>query len=374
MSFLNPPKLCSQNSLSGQIAFSCSAKNFTMPSPKVKSTPFQESKLTSTLTKLCSSSLSSGTWNVPLGSIKPKPDNYTLDQMSTIVMGSDAQSIATKISACLRQRSILAIYGETKAKAKCVSAEGVEFRIKLFAGKGRFSKGVIVEVQRRNNWSISYFQDCRAILESAECDHYVVEKPSRTRIYPSSFENEFKDDSKLHLVKLLLYSSNPSIESVMLVLESINSLTDTHKCGKVKALSTAKAIFIDEDDENKDVRDFLYNIAINQQISLKNLDHFQCADKTMKRYFELTLTSIARSILLLAEETLLCEVLHRSNWVENDLIEVFTKQIQNHRSHPQSSVLVSKCLISITESSSNATNTAINLGILNILQHQTNAR
>jgi hypothetical protein len=55
-----------------------------------------------------------------------------------------------------------------KAKVKCKNEDGVEFRVRLYSGKGDYAHGIIVEVQRRNGWTPSFQQDVFAILESAE--------------------------------------------------------------------------------------------------------------------------------------------------------------------------------------------------------------
>ena len=55
-----------------------------------------------------------------------------------------------------------------KAKAKCVSKDNVEFNVRLFKGKNQFDHGVIVEVQRRQGFSVFYHRDAVAILDAAE--------------------------------------------------------------------------------------------------------------------------------------------------------------------------------------------------------------
>ena len=60
------------------------------------------------------------------------------------------------------------IYDNSKARASCVSSDGVDFRVKLYRGKCKFSHGIIVEIQRREGLSPSYHFDVIGILDAAE--------------------------------------------------------------------------------------------------------------------------------------------------------------------------------------------------------------
>jgi hypothetical protein len=72
----------------------------------------------------------------------------------------------------LRDRSIEATYsgggtGGGAAKAKCVTSDGVDFRVRLYRGRNAYRHGIIVEVQRRFGSSFAFHRDTQAILDAA---------------------------------------------------------------------------------------------------------------------------------------------------------------------------------------------------------------
>lgn len=76
--------------------------------------------------------------------------------------------MAAQITTALQARSIDATFDGQNAKVDCVSKTGVEFRIRLYRGRDKYSHGIIAEVQRRMGFDVSYAQDVFAILDAAE--------------------------------------------------------------------------------------------------------------------------------------------------------------------------------------------------------------
>ena len=69
----------------------------------------------------------------------------------------------------MERRSVkVVIYDNSKAKASCISSDVVDFRVRLYRGKGKFSHRIIVEIQRREGLSYSYQFDVIVILDAAE--------------------------------------------------------------------------------------------------------------------------------------------------------------------------------------------------------------
>merc|ERR1712071_129755 len=108
------------------------------------------------------------TWIIPEGTLKPVPEFYPLEQSAVFVEGDVPADIAVRISDCFRYRSIAATYSDKKPKAKCKTMDGVEFVVQMYYGRGDYNHGIIVEVQRRSDWTQSFQQDLFAILETAE--------------------------------------------------------------------------------------------------------------------------------------------------------------------------------------------------------------
>ena len=77
--------------------------------------------------------------------------------------------VVSRICDTMESRSFkVVIYENSKARASCVSSDGVDFRVKLYRGKCKFSHGIIVEIQRREGLSPSYHFDVIGILDAAE--------------------------------------------------------------------------------------------------------------------------------------------------------------------------------------------------------------
>jgi hypothetical protein len=109
-------------------------------------------------------------WPVHDCHVRTLPSCYPLDRAAVLVPRGAAPVIAARIAAVLQARSIAAAYDAPRAKADCVSkSQQVEFRIRLYRGRGeRYRQDIIVEVQRRAGFELSYMQDVYAILDAAE--------------------------------------------------------------------------------------------------------------------------------------------------------------------------------------------------------------
>lgn len=365
MAFLAPPPLTTQRSIgSSGKSLGLSGEFSMMPPPPRKAAPTKP--VITKVTPSLALSLSSPTWNIPPGAVKCKPDNYPLDPMATMIMNSNAQSIAKRISECLRRRSIAASYGEVRAKAKCVSPDGVEFRIRLFAGKGKYTGGVIVEIQRRSGWATSYNKDCHAVMESAEFDSVGDSDDSFSEDVPMVFDDA-PQKSSLSLTKLLL--SGTSQDSMVLGLESICSLTDPRKYGKEAALSTASAIFLEQDN-------YIVNEILRDLLILRNwngVDFSSYPEEFWNPIGDVALKAITNCISILSRERILGDVLKFNNWIEKDLVAVLLTQVRNSSSRPHVATMASRCMNDITNNSNEATNTAIKMGVLDILEQRTNS-
>lgn len=298
-------------------------------------------------------------WKIAPESFTCKPATYLLDPQSRIVMKSNASEIAARISDCLRRRSISASFSGVKAKATCVTSDGVEFRIRLFAGKEKFKGGVIVEVQRRSGWSTSYHQDCLALLESAECniigDCVIIEELVSPDNVMSNYSVEVKN---LCLSKLLLLSD--SVETKLLGIESLCSLTDVLKCGHETALNTAEALFLDSN--NVHIQDILRVLVLQNKMNCNSISEF-----SLKRARLMSLKTIMNSCIVLLKTKKLKQALLLNTWIEHYLISCLMNDLKNI-SDPHTATVAARCLNAITSASVVATNTAIELGALQILE------
>jgi len=192
-------------------------------------------------------------WNLP--SAPSLPEFHPLERTAVFVPNTMPSEIASRISSVLRERSIEAQYDNAKAKVKCTTAEGVDFRIRLYRGRGRYNHGIIVEVQRRFGTSLVFHADTESILDAAQ-EKFLP--PALTSLSASPLMNnnnlpEATDDdddyygsssscavasadSSLAMVAKMM--KIPGFDSQYLGLQTLTPLVDSDKL----SLSTAQAV------------------------------------------------------------------------------------------------------------------------------------
>lgn len=197
----------------------------------------------------------SGFWR--LDSVPTLPEFHPLERTSVFVPHViSATDITARISDTLRERSIEASYHNDKAKAVCSTMDGVEFRVRLYRGRGSYHHGIIVEVQRRFGTSISFGADCKAILDAAEGKMVPPPSTSESNHLPlvvSDFEEESDApmvDGKSSLSMISKMLSDPCYDSHFLALQMLSSLTDVTKMGSATAKIISTELFrLDNDNE-----------------------------------------------------------------------------------------------------------------------------
>jgi hypothetical protein len=176
------------------------------------------------------------------------PEFHPLERTAVFVPNSTPSIVAGRVSSALRDRSIEAEYDNDKAKVKCITSEGVNFRVRLYRGRGQYDHGVIVEVQRRFGSSLVFHSDTQAILEAAQ-GKPMPPPPVMTSMnnLPEVSDDEDDDDdddylsppsadSSLAMVDKML--SLPGFDSQFLGLQTLSSLVDPEKL----TLSTARGV------------------------------------------------------------------------------------------------------------------------------------
>ena len=108
-------------------------------------------------------------WNISEEEVPTLPERHPMDQSAIFVPRADVLQVAHRICNAMERCSAKVVgYDNSKAKASCVSSDGVDFRVRLYRGKGEFSHGIIVDIQRREGFSPSYHFDVIGILDTVE--------------------------------------------------------------------------------------------------------------------------------------------------------------------------------------------------------------
>jgi len=174
------------------------------------------------------------------------PEFHPLERTAVFVPHSSPSKVSVRISNMLRERSVEAKYDNEKAKASCVTNNGVDFRVRLYRGRNQYNHGIIVEIQRRFGTSINFYSDTQAILDAAE-----GKTPKTQPIddsLPKAEEDDFKakPSSSLKMVSKML--SHTGYDAQYLAMQTLTSLTDHKKVGLKTARSIAKELILPGND------------------------------------------------------------------------------------------------------------------------------
>lgn len=185
-------------------------------------------------------------WNLPQA--PTLPEFHPLERTAVFVPHATPEVVAARISDLLRERSIQATYENDKAKVKCITTDGVDFRIRLYRGRSHYSHGIIVEVQRRFGFSIHFHSDTQAILDAAQ-GKTPMPPPVQQNVLPEVSDDEDDSDfespppsgsSSLVMVEKML--SLPGFDAQYLGLQTLSSLVDPEKITIKTARRVATAL------------------------------------------------------------------------------------------------------------------------------------
>jgi hypothetical protein len=196
---------------------------------------------------------SDGIWQIKR--VPSLPDFYPLERTSVFVPNViDPSNVTMRISDVLRDRSIDAIFDNDKAKAQCTTMEGVEFRVRLYSGRGEYSHGVVVEVQRRFGTSNSFHNDTVAILNAAEgkeLQQNVAQTPYLGSSNLPLLEDYAGSPVEINASSLAMISKmlkHKERDAHFLALQTLMSMTDSGKIGRNTARSVAEELFVLDSD------------------------------------------------------------------------------------------------------------------------------
>jgi len=210
-------------------------------------TPIQKITIPTSVGKMAAN-VSPFSWK--LSAVPVLPNCHPLEKTATFVPNAMPAQIASRISDVLRERSIEAIYENGKAKVKCTTSEGVDFRIRLYRGRGRYNHGIIVEVQRRFGFSLDFHSHIQAILRGAKGGAPAPPKPlSRGNVLPQVSEPEEDNNdvvynsaaSSLAMVAKMMKLSG--FDSQYLALQMLSPLVDSERLSSKTAESVASSLF-----------------------------------------------------------------------------------------------------------------------------------
>lgn len=200
-------------------------------------------------------------WN--LLSVPTLPEFHPLERTAVFCEHTSAEEVASRVSTVLRQRSIEASYNDEKARVRCMTLSGVDFRVRLYRGRGVYSHGIIVEVQRRFGYAIDFHEITTAILNAAQG---LPTKPPTTdsNSLPMVSDTEDDDDvppppssgaSSLSMISKMF--AHNGYDSYYLGLQTLASLTDASRIGEVTARNVSSELLNPGNDVGAKLLDFV---------------------------------------------------------------------------------------------------------------------
>lgn len=140
--------------------------------------------------------IASSPWNVRDNNVPTLPSCYPLEKSVVFVPQASAPDLAARIVAVLKARSIWANYDAKNAKVDCITNSHVDFRVRLYRGRGEYNHGIIVEVQRQEGFELGYSQDVHAILDAAEGKSNTYDMDSLPNHYVESDEGSCSSEEE----------------------------------------------------------------------------------------------------------------------------------------------------------------------------------
>mmetsp|Transcript_67870 Transcript_67870/g.196408 ORF Transcript_67870/g.196408 Transcript_67870/m.196408 type:complete len:398 (-) Transcript_67870:28-1221(-) len=188
------------------------------------------------------------------------PEFHSVERTAVFVPHSTPSLVASRISDLLRERSIQATYDDEKAKVKCVTVDGVDFRVRLYRGRNEYSHGIIVEVQRRFGFSIHFHDDTQAILDAAQGKPPAEPAAWRNALPEVVSDDEDDDDysppppsgaSSLAVVEKMLII--PGFDAQYLGLQTLSFLTEPERMSMPTARRASAALLKADSEVGKRV-------------------------------------------------------------------------------------------------------------------------
>lgn len=251
------------------------------------------------------------------------PEYHPLERTAVFVPRAIVPDVTMRISDVLRQRSIEAFYDDEKAKVTCTTLEGVDFRIRLYRGRARFSHGIIVEVQRRFGTSNVFHSDTMAILDAAEGKTPCPPPPSSNMPLVCDADDDFQADGTSPLKMVTKMLDHEGFDSFFLAFQTLQSLTDVSKMG----LSTARAVAFEllRLDTDSDVGSKVFTFILDRK-----------AEDDMYKLRSLAMIILANSVQ--SVDGKIHEIL------QEQLTPVLIKELRNAEKNPRNAVQAARII------------------------------
>jgi len=300
-------------------------------------------------------------WNVS-DAISPKPDFYELEQTATFVPNTKASIVASRISDCFRLLSFHCEFDDMKAKLDASTEDSAQFKVQLFAGKGDYSHGTILEMQKQRGTPRNYHEIISSVFSAAQGKQIPkIFEPNVDAINFGEFGIDVNDAEALRqsirTIKIcadMIREGNAS--GVVLGFERLSTLVDSTKLGSATALRNSEILL--QSDRGEFIRATIASLIANTYLP-KGLD--DVSEYETNRLRKLAYCILSNTLTVLFDTGRLFDIVLQK-WFFEDLIGFLVKDIMNADEYPHEAYMASKCLVSLVKVHKGAMDKAHDLG------------
>lgn len=286
------------------------------------------------------------------------PEFHTLEQTCVLIPNTTPTKVAPRISDVLRERSIEAEYDNQKAIVKCITLEGVEFRVRLYRGKDRkYNHWTIVEVQRFSYaTSLNFHNDVQAILDRAQGKDPPPHEPAQ--LPPTDFDEEDHDlDNGNSCLAIVIKMMNaPGFESQYLALKTLSSLVDSQRIPSVTTKAISIKLFQSDNEVGIKLFDYIVNRPSESKKKMRETEETSgvfieesvadddYSDRIFLRNMSLGILSNAMRSLDYGNEKEDGAAIPPYKFLREPLQPVLLQDLREAKKHPNTALLSAECM------------------------------
>lgn len=296
-------------------------------------------------------------WNVKGEDLELVPVDYPLERTHREIMDTDASVVASRISAALASMSIETEFDCKNAKAKCKTGDYVGFRIRLYAGN-ESGQPVVVEMQRRCGSASSFMSTCRAILLAAEGKDASLQPQGRVPPFKKQPVGElrclqhamdknrnFENEARVALDDVVNMLRSDQLDSNLLGIENLVSLTDPIKTSPSVSLLVSKSILLG--DDKYDMREEIRILTERDFFATGAADHSRGMTARLDQLRHHALIVFANALNMCANDGCLEGAIKEHPWFKEYLVPSLCDELRRVASNACNAYQASCCLSSL---------------------------
>ena len=301
------------------------------------------------------------------------PLYYPLASSSCFVENEVASTVSSRISQCLVQRSIAAVYNGAIADA--TTLDGTSFYIRLFRGSSSNTTssspmgGIVVELQHRTGSPLTFHKICHIIFEAAKGKPYAgLLDQTKAPPLDKTKTNIQQEQLLLSLEKAYELLEKDRIDANRLGIEMLSLLTSPDQ---TTAEFVAETIILGRDILGSSIYERIFDLLQHSQQMEEDDDDDDRRDE-VDILRPLAIQVLRNSLLVLARRTDMREVIQGlllPEWLVDNLIPVLLQELEhNMETDPNGAFLVVESLSALLDLSDRASDRAEEQDALPILE------